>query len=232
MSEDNKDKGKQIKEWLQMSVIVFTVSWTSYEFFFKEFIKPAHEPTALQLRVKLEYAGEKDGLIMLKSSIHADNPTNRRIYVPAMWYTVKGRRLSDSTGRVNEPEAVEDSPVEPAVIRHYAPVVESEILAEQRMLDGIDNNWWDPKDSTDDEISFAIPKGSFDFLDMTVAYLFAKNTDGLAGAEWSRTQDGGLWADFKFLNPPRTESELARWKHKSDPGYNWSSATLSLWEKP
>jgi hypothetical protein len=67
---------------------------------------------------------------------------------------------------------------------------------------------------------------------MTVAYLFAKNTDGLAGAEWTTTADGGMWADFKFQNPPQNEEEWATWRHKSDPGYNWSSATLSLWEKP
>jgi hypothetical protein len=41
-----------------------------------------------------------------------------------------------------------------------------------------------------------------------------------------------MWADFKYLKAQPTEAELARWKHLSDPGYSWSSATLSLWEKP
>jgi hypothetical protein len=230
MAKNSQDKGKQFRETLQMAILVFTVAWTSYEFFFKEFIKPAHEPTALKLAIKLGYAGEKNGFIMLKSTIHADNPTNRRIYVPAMWYTVKGRKLSTSPERVNDPQTVAESPAEPAIARHYAPVTSSEIITEQRMLDGLDNNWWDPQDTTDDEISFAVPKGKFDFLDMTVTYLFAKNTDGLAGAEWSTTADGGMWADFKF-EKPKTPEEWADWRHKSDPGYNWSSATLSLWEK-
>ena len=231
MSEDKKESGKQFKETLQMAVIVFTVAWTSYEFFFKEFIKPAHEPTALNLAVNLEYAGEKNGFIMLKSSIHSDNPTNRRIYVPAMWYTVKGRKLSSSPQRVDKQQPEPESPAEPPVIRYYSPVTSTEIVAEQRMLDGLDNNWWDPKDSTDDEIAFAVPKGKFDFLDMTVTYLFVKNTDTLAGAEWTTTTDGGMWADFKF-EKSMTEKEWAEWRDKSDGGYNWSSATLSLWEKP
>ncbi|HEX5057239.1 MAG TPA: hypothetical protein VFX02_12185 [Gammaproteobacteria bacterium] len=228
MSEDGK--GKQFKETLQMAVIVFTVAWTSYEFFFKEFIKPAHEPTALELDVRLEYAGEKDGLIMVRGVINASNPSNRRIYVPAEWLTVKGRRIAAPTQRGNRDNVIPDSPAEPGVYRNYAPVASSEIVAEQRMLDGIDNNWWDPKDRTNDEISFAIPKGEFDFLDIVVAYLYTKNVDGLADPEWTLTHDGSQWAHFKFANPD-TEKNQAKWLNKNDAGFSWSSASLSLWEK-
>lgn len=231
MSDDNKDTGKHIKEWLQITVILFTVAWTSYEFFFKEYIKPSQEPTALQLRVKLEYAGEKDGFLMVKASIHAENPSNRRIYVPAMWYTIKGRRISTSKEAVNGKPAGPDSPAEPELIRNYAPVISSEIVAEQRMLDGIDNNWWDPSDSTDDELSFAVPKGEFDFLDIVVVYLYTKNVDALVNPEWTHTNDGSQWAHFKFDNS-KTAPQQAAWSHRNDAGFSWSSASLSLWEKP
>lgn len=233
MGEDNKDSGKQLKEWLQMLVILFTVGWTSYEFFFKEYIKPAQEPTALELEVKLEYAGEKNGFIMIKGIINTDNPSNRRIYVPALWFTVKGRRLSTVRDRqpVNSQDMMPDSPAEPKIVRNYAPVVSSEIVAQQRLLDGIENNWWDPKDWTNDEISFAVPKDEFDFLDMVVVYLYSKNVDALADPEWTTTHDGSQWAHFKFKEL-KTGEEQAQWLRKNDAGFSWSSASLSLWEKP
>lgn len=233
MSDDKKDQGKQFKEWLQMMVIVFTVGWTSYEFFFKEYIKPAQEPTALELEVKLEYAGEKDGFIMVKGVINADNPSNRRIYVPAEWFTVKGRRLSTSKERqpADLQDLMPDSPAEPKVLRNYAPVVSSEIVAQQRMLDGIDNNWWDPKDWSNDEVSFAVPKGEFDFLDLVVVYLYTKNVDALVDPVWTTAHDGSQWANFKFKEQMTAEDQ-AEWLRRNDAGFSWSSATLSLWEKP
>jgi hypothetical protein len=38
------DTSKEIRAWIQIIVIVFTVGWTSYEFFFKEFVKRAWNP--------------------------------------------------------------------------------------------------------------------------------------------------------------------------------------------
>lgn len=220
--------GKEVREWVQITIIVFTVIWTSYEFFFKEFIKPAHEPTALELAAKLEYAGEKDGFIIIRGSISALNPTSRRIYVPAFWYTVRGYRVALSDQRItDETIRPEDMPQQIAS-RHYSPLVSSEIVVEEKILSG-QHTWWDPKDKTSDEISFVVPKDKFDFMDLYVSYILTRNNDELLEPMWGRTDSGDLAAILQF-NEEKTPEQQLEWELENSAGQNWAEATLPLWE--
>jgi hypothetical protein len=223
------DTGKEIREWIQIVVIVFTVGWTSYEFFFKEFVKPGLEPTALELNVKLEQVGEKDGFIMVKGTIDTLNPSSRRIYVPALWYTVKGSRVTMTKERVGNDHVLPENLPTHAPIRLYAPVSSSEVVVEEKILSSR-YPFWDPKDKTRDEISFAVPKGEFDFLDMKVMYLFSRYINDLPEPAWYRTGDGKLQAYFKFEKEKTTE-EFNKWYYDNGAGENWSTASLSLWDK-
>ncbi|HEY3487896.1 MAG TPA: hypothetical protein VGL10_07510 [Gammaproteobacteria bacterium] len=231
MKDPKAERSKEIREWVQIALIVFTVGWTSYEFFFKEFIKPAQEPTALELDAKLERAGEKDGFIMIKGTIKANNPTNRRIYVPAFWYTVKARKLATAGEPARQKTGIDpNDPLQNKIVRKYAPVTSYEIVAQQRIIfEG--EAWWDPKDRTNDEIIFAIPKNKFDFLDMKISYLFTRNNSELAAPAWILTEDGSVWAELRFKQE-KSEDETIAWIYKNGAGYNWSTNSLSLWEQP
>src|SRR5688572_32361803 len=113
------DTSKELRAWIQVLAIVFVVSWTSYKFFFKDYIKPKLEPTALELNVKLEQVGEKDGFIMIKGTIDTMNPSSRRIYVPALWYIVKGSRITMTKERVGNDQTLPENLPTHAAIRLY-----------------------------------------------------------------------------------------------------------------
>jgi hypothetical protein len=223
------DTSKEIRAWIQIIAIVFTVGWTSYEFFFKDFIKPKLEPTALELNVKLEQVGEKDGFIMVKGTIDTMNPSSRRIYVPALWYIVKGSRITMTKERMGNDQTLPENLPTHAAIRLYAPVSSSEVVVEEKILSSR-YPFWDPNDKTRDEVSFAVPKGEFDFLDIKVMYLFAKDNRDLPDPAWFRTGDGKLQAYLKFEKEKTTE-EWNQWHYDNGAGENWSTASLSLWDK-
>jgi hypothetical protein len=220
---------KEIREWLLVLAIVFTVAWTSHAFFFKE--KQTQEPTALELEVQLENAGEKDGFIMVKGTINTLNPSGRRIYIPALWYTVEGSRVSPSRERVSDlGKLPAELPGDNAAIRNYAPVVSAQIVLEKKLLSSR-YPFWNPQDKTTEEISFAVPKGEFDFLDMKVTYLFARNNQELLDPGWTRGTEGELWAYLKF-EQEKTEEQRNQWLYENGAGVNWSKASLPLWDKP
>lgn len=86
-----KNRGwKEFRDWFQVFIILFATIIGAYEFIYKDIYKPAIRPTSMNVDGKIELAGKKDGVLMVKSTITAENPSDRRIYVPAFWLTVRG----------------------------------------------------------------------------------------------------------------------------------------------
>lgn len=90
-----KDGWKDFRDWLQVFIILFATLIGAYEFIYKDLYKPSVRPTSLNVDAKIELAGEKNGTTMVKATINAENPSDRRIYVPAFWLTVRGFSFED-----------------------------------------------------------------------------------------------------------------------------------------
>ena len=227
-----KDKGshfKEMREWIQLLVIVFAAAWGSYEFIVKDIIRPTQKPTALDLAASLETVGKKNGKILVRARITARNPTDRRIYVPAYWFTVRGYQLSDSAEPTNmNHKSILEKLRGSELVRTYAPIESGEVIAQQRITYKGDA-WWEPEDKTNDEAIFVVPNEKFDFLELSIHYLHTKDDSVLDNPVWFAEEDGAWSAQFKLKKGGSKDSELRKWKKSTGSGYSWHITTLSLW---
>ncbi len=223
-----KDKASffsRMREWIQLFVMVFVAGWGSYEFIVKDIIQPTQKPTALDIVASMENIGQKNQNILIRVHTIAYNPTDRRVYVPAYWFTVRGHRLSNSTGQVNTNHNLILTNLRGSeLISTYSPIESSEVVAQQRIIYANDA-WWEPEDKTNDEAIFAIPEGEFDFLELRVNWIQTRDSSVLSDTIWYALEDGGWEAEFKFKEAGLNYDEQIA----TGIGYNWNITTLSLW---
>ncbi len=228
-----KNKGTrptEVREWIKIVLIAFAAAWGSYEFIVKDIIRPAQRPTALDLVANLEKVGKKNKNILVRVRIVAKNPTDRRIYVPAYWFTVRGYRLSDSTTSTNtHDKSILEELRGTELVSTYSPIISAEIVAQQRITyEG--TAWWEPEDKTNDEAIFAVPEGKFDFLELRIQYLHTRDNSVLDIPTWITLEDGSWNAQFKLKKGGSEVMELIKWQISTGSGYNWHITTLPLWE--
>lgn len=227
-AKDKVSRFSTTREWIQLFVIVFAAIWGSYEFIVKDIIQPAQKPTALDLVATLEKVGKKNQNILVRARITARNPTDRRIYVPAYWFTVRGYRLSDSTLPINtNHKSILEKLRGDELVSTYAPIESGEIVAQKRITYG-GTSWWEPEDKTNDEAIFAVPEGKFDFLELRIYYLHTRDNSVLDSPVWYASWDGAWNAKFKLKEGGIEESEFIKWSISTGSGYNWHITTLPL----
>src|SRR5262245_14017135 len=89
---------KVIREWTQFVVLLFATAWGVYTFVYKETILPARRPATLTVTATLEELARNDEQVLIRLRIRAVNHTDRKVYVPALWYRVRGIELSPQEG--------------------------------------------------------------------------------------------------------------------------------------
>jgi hypothetical protein len=229
-SKDKSSHFNNMREWIQLIVIVFAAAWGSYEFIVKDIIRPAQKPTALDLTANLEIVGKKNEKILVRARITARNPTDRRIYVPAYWFTVRGYRFLDSAKPMNtNHKSILEKLRGSELVRTYAPVESGEVVAQQRIIYEADA-WWEPEDKTNDEAIFVVPKEKFDFLELHIQYLHTRDDSVLDVPVWFAAEDGAWQAQFQLKKGGSEASELIKWQKSTGSGYSWYITTLSLWD--
>ena len=229
-ADEKTPRSKATREWLQLGLIIFATVSGFYQFILKDIIRPAQEPTALNINASLEQVGEKDGLLLIRSHIAAHNPTKRRIYIPAYWFTVTGYRLADGAAAVNSDhgamlEELDRSGNGGALVSTYAPPDGGEIVAQQRITYQ-NSAWWEPEDKTNDESIFAVPKGKFDFLVLNVIYLHTRNDADIDDPVW-HSSEAGLWS-AQFRLKPHMDMNVEEWQRTTGSGYSWYTTALPL----
>jgi len=84
-----KTDWKNFREWLQVFIIIAATLIGAYEFVYKDVYKPSIRPTSLNVQADIDLVGGKDGMNLIRCKIITENPTDRRIYIPAFWLTVR-----------------------------------------------------------------------------------------------------------------------------------------------
>jgi len=225
-----KDKTSRVtstRELVQLFVILFGALWGCCTFYFKDIYLPAHKPTSLDLLAILEKVGKNKGTILIRARITAQNKTDREIYIPAYWFTVRGYQLYNSSEPVNLNHKDILGKIEgDELISTYAPIKYSEVIAQKRIV--YSNAWWDPGDKTHNEVIFAIPDGKFDFLELSVYYLFTRDDSVLEAPIWGASEDGSWSAQFTLKKGGNEKSKLNKWMISTRAGLNWYVTTLPL----
>lgn len=225
----------RIREWVQFGILVFATAWGVYTFILKDIIRPAQRPTALELTTTLEEVGRSASSRMIRIRIVCSNPSDRRIYIPALWYTVWGHKLAeqDQEGFLHAVESAEPR----TIAGRYARIVRTDVVASGRVWVDSDT-WYDPHDRTTDEAIFSVPVKLFDFLESRVDYWFLTDIGMIGKPRWElqrdgswvpiltvKSQEGSRLEDFDpTSNPRHRKLELT-----NQLGQNRSVASLSLW---
>lgn len=230
--ENTKEKtarSKIFREWLQITVIVAATALGAYEFVLKDVIRPANRPTALGITASLEIVGQKDDNLQIRVKVEAKNPTDRRIYVPAFWYVVHGVHLykTNPSYKADHRKLIESN-ADYTMLTTYSPVVEAEVVAQQRICyEG--TAWWEPEDMTHNEALFVIPSGEYDYLEMRVTYFQSRDVSDLEIPEWIALEDGSWDVRIHLKGKADNAEAMEEWQMNSASGYNWFITTLPLW---
>ncbi len=86
---------KNFRDWLQVIVIIAATLIGAYEFVYKDVYKPSIRPTSLNVKANIELVGKKDGMCLVRCKVVTENPTDRRIYIPAFWLTVRAYAIDE-----------------------------------------------------------------------------------------------------------------------------------------
>lgn len=180
----------------------------------------------MQIDAALDKVAETDQMSIVRGRIVAENPTDRRVYIVAFWYTVIGYRTShDPVKSIQNHSDVLHKLRGDEPVTSYGAVVAQEVVAQRRIV-WTNTSWWEPKDRTHDEFVFLVPKGRFDYLEMRVRYLHTRFVEDVGPTSWTSGNDGVWEADFT-LKPSVTSGSLV-WQERTGSGYNWYTTVLVL----
>jgi hypothetical protein len=205
-TSDGKFEGRftWLKEWGTLIFTALTLVSTSYQFYFKEFVVPEHRPTTLEVNTRLEQAGQRGNLSFIRIAVHASNPTDRRIHVPAMWLSLVGFSLGDQSCDAKPDWRKALSTPENSVYPAFNPPADVALLAQRRLwTEGA--AFFEPKEVANFEDVVALPTGRFDYVKLNVNYLAARSIDALDPDQpvgWR--EERGLW-----IAEPRFRKMLA-----------------------
>jgi hypothetical protein len=180
-----------LKDWGVVVISLATLVSTSYQFYFREVLREERKPTALAIEAKLEQVGRRDDLVLVRIVVRASNPSDRRIYVPAFWYTLYGMSLSDRACAESIPWHRLQGSSDRMVIASYNTLRNTEVVAQRRMFGEL--AWWEPRDVTNFEDIVALPADRFDYAKLYVTYQHGRSMAGLDEARpvvWTIAQDG------------------------------------------
>ena len=225
---------RQWREWVQFGILVFGVGWGVFTFILKDIWAPARRPGALDILSSLDEVGRAKADRLIRVRIIAANSSDRRIYVPALWYTVWGEGIARADAAAFL-KALRSAPALSMTARH-SKIVAAVVVASGRIA--IENGtWYEPHDKTTNEAVFTIPAQGYDVLELQIKYIVTRDTVGLGSPRWDVLPSGEWMPTIMMKSKGRDSLEAfddsnprhRKWEHDNGVGFNWSVATLSLW---
>jgi hypothetical protein len=162
------------------------------------------------------------------------NRTDRKVYVPALWYTVCGLKLAEQPGDdVDEYRSQVEFAPEAEIQARYSSVAAADVVAVGTILGRV-TSYYEPTDETTNEVLFEVPVDKYDALQARAQFFLTRETEGLAISGWSVGERGEL--DPKLLlsgrpYEPEFNAQHYAWALSCGAGFNWASSTLALWQK-
>jgi hypothetical protein len=233
MSEARGVRVTAVKDWAQFAMLVFATAWGVYTFVFKETILPARRPATLTVTAKLEELGRHDSRILMRLRIHAVNRTDRKVYVPALWYSVRGLQLASQEDEIDAYRARIESRPNAEVQARYSAVAGADVVAVGAILSEV-TSFYEPTDETTNEVLFEVPADYYDALETRAEFFVTKEIDGLSLAEWNVGPDGALAPKILLAGrqyDPTYDQQHFAWATRVGAGFNWATATHSLWPR-
>ena len=231
MPDSPQEQPKNRFSWFKDSVVLLiaalTLVSTTFQFYVRDYLTPQRKPTALEISTRLEPVGERRGMSLVRVAVRATNPTDRRIYVPAIWFSVFGFGLPPRPCDADTDWQKALASADELLHSSFNPPASINIVAQRQVFaDG--SAWYEPKDVTNFEDIVAVPTGRYDFLKLLVQYIQARSLDALdekQPIEW-KEQDGIWYATARYkVKSPTADVEFSE---RAGGGLNIFETVLAL----
>jgi hypothetical protein len=238
----DKTTAQRTREAVQFFLVIFGAALGFYQFVYVQIYVPSRRPPAVTLAATLEELDRADGMVLVRSRLVVRNPSDTKVWVPALWWNVYGLSFSGETRTEAEFAATVDpllKGTEESFTR-YSSIRRVEVVANGRVPDF--EYWYQPKDETNHEQLFLVPEGEFDILQIVANADITKSLDNFAPTRWAIDGQGTLtptlllkaqgWSEdhqdrvTPFL--PGQDKKQRILSDRSDAGQNVTTASLRI----
>lgn len=200
------------REWTQFAILLFATAWGVYTFVYKELILPSRRPATLAVSTSLEELGRTEDKVLIRLRVHAVNRTDRKVYVPALWYSVHGVRLAERSGEQEEYRAQIEYAPQAEIHASYSAVADADLVAVGTILNRV-TDYYETTNETTNGVLFEVPLDRrYDALQARAQFFLTRQTEGLALNEtriatgsWS----GSSSTRWMILNGPAMANFIA-----------------------
>jgi hypothetical protein len=234
-------RARVLRDVLQAFALMVAAAWGLYTFVYKEVIVPRNRPAALVVTPVLEAIGRRGDTVLAKATFQMENTSDSKVYVPAIWYMVRGLKLEgveqeDSTYL----RQLGENAQQPYPTARFSRFTGYDLLAAGKVNTEVET-WFEPGAEQRVEQILLIPADRYDAAQLQVEYLISKDVREVKEIQWRTTEHGDLEPRMVFApgspyaagGAPAAMSDTVpryvTWLRANGGGVNFVTATLSLW---
>ena len=234
-------RARVLRDALQAFALLIAAAWGLYTFLYKEVIVPRNRPAALVVTPVLEAIGRRGDLVLARATFQMVNRSDSKVYVPAMWYSVRGLKLEsveqeDTTYlRLNRENAQKPYPTS-----RFSQFTAADLVGSGKVSTEVET-WFEPGAEQRVEQLLYIPSDRYDAAQLQVQYLISKDIHEVKEIRWRTTDEGDLDPRLVFTDGSRwfgggapaamsdTSARYVGWLRQTRAGVNYVTATIPLW---
>ncbi|MFL5382570.1 MAG: hypothetical protein ACJ8GN_08680 [Longimicrobiaceae bacterium] len=234
-------RARVLRDALQAFALLIAAAWGLYTFLYKEVIVPRNRPAALVVTPVLEAIGRRGDLVLARATFQMVNRSDSKVYVPAMWYSVRGLKLEsveqeDTTYlRLNRENAQKPYPTS-----RFSQFTAADLVGSGKVSTEVET-WFEPGAEQRVEQLLYIPADRYDAAQLQVQYLISKDIHEVKEIRWRTTDEGDLDPRLVFTDGSRwfgggapaamadTSARYLGWLRQTRAGVSYVTATIPLW---
>lgn len=234
-------RARVLRDALQAVALLIAAAWGLYTFVYKEVIVPRNRPAALVVTPVLEAIGRRGNIVFARATFEMVNRSDSKVYVPAMWYSVRGLKLEEvdqtDSAYLN---AMRKAAQEPFPTMRFSQFTAADLVASGKVSTEVET-WFEPGAEQRVEQLLYIPADRYDAAQLMVQYLITKDIHDVKSVQYRASEQGDLEPrlvyreDSKYFagGAPAALSDTVQryvdWLRSTKAGVNYVTATISLW---
>jgi hypothetical protein len=234
-------RARVLRDVLQAFALLIAAAWGLYTFVYKEVIVPRNRPAALVVTPVLEAIGRRGDMVLARATFLMANHSDSKVYVPAMWYSVRGLKLEsveqDDSAYVRQNR---ENAAKPFATARFSQFTAADLVGSGKVSTEVET-WFEPGAEQRVEQLLYIPADRYDAAQLQVQYLISKDIHEVKEISWRTTDQGDLDPRLVFTADSRwsgggapaamsdTVPRYVGWLRQTKAGVNYVTATIPLW---
>ncbi|HKP75240.1 MAG TPA: hypothetical protein VJT67_06820 [Longimicrobiaceae bacterium] len=234
-------RARVLRDALQAIALLIAAAWGFYTFVYEQVIVPRNRPAALVVTPVLEAIGRRGDLVLAKATFVMANHSDSKVYVPAMWYTVRGLKLEqveqNDSAYLN---ANRKAAQELFATARFSQFTAADLVGTGKVSTEVET-WFEPGAEQRVEQLLYIPADRYDAAQLQVQYLITKDIGDVKEVRWRTTDQGDLDPRLVFAAGSKyfgngapaemsdRDTRYLGWLRATRAGVNYVTATIPLW---